>query len=134
MSTFERLSRQILEIMAIMLASDVNKILCLNQVSYFTDCKLLASSLQSEDPVTQAKDWRIRPLLADFLRHSQGTSYTINKIPRQRNSTAHSLAAQARSQADIPACLFACQNGVGNCDLRMALQSICRLTSVTCIG
>ncbi|CAN6347272.1 unnamed protein product, partial [Urochloa humidicola] len=80
------------ETVAITLASAIISTLRLNQVRYFTDSKLLASTLQSQDPVTQAKDWRTRSLIADFLSNSQEANYTVNKIPRQRNSTAHSLA------------------------------------------
>ncbi|CAN6221696.1 unnamed protein product, partial [Urochloa humidicola] len=110
---------------AITLASAIISTLRLNQVRYFTDSKLLASTLQSQDPVTQAKDWRTRSLIADFLSNSQEANYTVNKIPRQRNSTAHSLAAQARSQADPTACIFACHNAshFDNCEHKSALQN-----------
>jgi len=108
-------------------------------VQYLTDSKLLATTLHKQDPVTQAADWRTRPLIADFLCNSEQANLTVIKIPRQRNSTAHDLAAQARSQADFPACFFACNNAnhLAPCHVHLALQSIhwgnYRLISVSCI-
>ena len=124
---------------ALMLASAIIKTLEINQVQYLTDSKLLATTLHKQDPVTQAADWRTRPLIADFLCNSEQANFTVIKIPRQRNSTAHDLAAQARSQADLPACLFACNNAnhLAPCHVHLALQSIhwgnYRLISVSCI-
>jgi len=124
---------------ALTLASAIIKTLDINQVQYLTDSKLLATTLHKQDPVTQAADWRTRPLIADFLCNSEQANFTVIKIPRQRNSTAHDLAAQARSQADLPACLFACNNAnhLAPCHVHLALQSIhwgnYRLISVSCI-
>ncbi|CAN6232747.1 unnamed protein product, partial [Urochloa humidicola] len=121
------------------LASTIIKALQLTQVQYMTDSQLLASNLQKQDPVSQAADWRIRHLLADFLCNSEQSSISVRKIPRNRNATAHTLAAQARTQADIPACLFVCNNPshTSYCHVQAALQNsnwgVYRPISVSCL-
>ncbi|CAN6318975.1 unnamed protein product [Urochloa humidicola] len=122
---------------ALVLASAINKSLQIRQVKYLTDSMLLAANLQKQDPVTQAADWRIRPLLADFICNSKASVTTISKIPRLRNNIAHTLAAQARTQAALQACLFSCNNvsHSSGCAVKLALQDInwgvYRLISVT---
>ncbi|CAN6177724.1 unnamed protein product [Urochloa humidicola] len=124
---------------ALTLASAIIKTLQLPSVQYMTDSKLLATNLQREDPVTQAADWRIRHLLADFLYNSEMAVFSVIKIPRQGNPMAHSLAAQARTQAGFSACLYVCNNPTHSetCTVKSALQNIdwggyC-LNSVSCL-
>ncbi|CAN6341414.1 unnamed protein product [Urochloa humidicola] len=124
---------------AITLASAIIKHLNHQQVLYFTDSQLLATTLQHIDPVLHAPDWRTRPAIADFLHNSQDSNFTVKKIPRTRNSTAHTLAAQARAQADVMESIFVCNNPSHGsvCDVLAALQDkqwgIYRLISVSCL-
>ncbi|CAN6243467.1 unnamed protein product, partial [Urochloa humidicola] len=123
---------------AMVLAAKIINTLQTNRVHYFTDASILATNLQKQDPVTQAADWRNRALLAEFLSASQQSTYRVTKIPRRKNVTAHALAAQARTQADTPACLFVCNNPThtSSCVVQLNLQNIlwgaCRLISVSC--
>ncbi|CAN6329724.1 unnamed protein product [Urochloa humidicola] len=126
------------ETYAMVLAAKIINTLQINRVHYFTDASILATNLQKQDPVTQAADWRNRALLAEFLSASQQSTYRVTKISRRKNVTAHALAAQARTQADTPACLFVCNNPThtSSCVVQLNLQNIlwgaCRLISVSC--
>ncbi|CAN6359484.1 unnamed protein product [Urochloa humidicola] len=124
---------------AMTLASEINRALQIEQICYLTDSKLLATNLQKEDPVTHAADWRLRHLLADFVSNSTECDFTCHKIPRKRNTMAHTLAAQARHQGLQETCLFVCNNPAhpSDCPVKLALQNLqcgssC-LISVSCI-
>ncbi|CAN6310233.1 unnamed protein product [Urochloa humidicola] len=123
---------------AMVLAAKIISNLQTERVHYFTDASILATNLQKQDPVTEAADWRNRPLLAEFLLASQQSSYRVSKLPRSRNATAHTLAAQARTQAETSACRFICNNPNHNsCVVQTALQNLSwgasRLISVSCL-
>ncbi|CAN6335055.1 unnamed protein product [Urochloa humidicola] len=127
------------EAYALTLASAVIKALQIQQVSYMTDSQILATNLQHEDPITNVADWRIRPLIADFIAHSEDSVFTCQKIPRSMNSTAHILASQARTQVQQLNCFFVCNNPLhsSDCAVITALQNVqwgtSRLISVTCL-
>ncbi|CAO2043566.1 unnamed protein product [Urochloa humidicola] len=124
---------------ALTLASRVLKRLQFQQVHYITDCQLLASTLHQQDPITKAADWRIRPLLDDFIANSTNSVFTVSKTPRTMNSIAHALAAQAKSLANQQTCLYACNNPLHTsvCEVQSALQDVnwgdYRLISVSCL-
>jgi hypothetical protein len=61
-------------------------------VVYNSDSQLLAVAINSEDPIIQAPDWRIRPSLAHFITNNTNTHLNCNKIPRNDNKTTHTLA------------------------------------------
>jgi hypothetical protein len=61
-------------------------------ITYTTDNQLLATNFQQQDFITQAANWRMRPLLADFLNNHHGKTSQCRKIPRTANTTAHRLA------------------------------------------
>ncbi|CAN6222105.1 unnamed protein product [Urochloa humidicola] len=121
------------------LASAILKKLNLHHIRYFTDSNILATNMNRQDPVTEAADWRIRPTIADFLCNSQEANYQVHKIPRKDNSIAHTLANQAKSQANFTACLFACNSPLHseNCVVRLSLENTTwgaySISSVTCI-
>ena len=39
----------------------------LTRVLYHSDCQILVTNINAQDPIQQAADWRIRPSLAHFI-------------------------------------------------------------------
>lgn len=95
------------EMLALQLASKVVQHLQIKTTVYNTDSQLLAAAVNSEDPISQAPDWRIMPSLTQFITNNNNTQFRCIKIPRNDNKTTHSLAKFAW-QGNIASAITSC--------------------------
>jgi hypothetical protein len=90
-------------------AAEITQTLGVQEVVYHTDSQLMASNLNSEDPIILTPDWRIRPAIAKILACNESTTCSYKKIPRSVNKTAHYLEKFA-FQATSSSCTLSCIN------------------------
>jgi ribonuclease HI len=109
------------EALALELSSKILNALNFQHVSYRTDSQLLSSTINDQDPILYAADWRIRALIAQFIHNNRNSTYTCSKIPRQNNKTAHTLAKFAL-RATNSSFAFTCINvqHTGSCPFQLA--------------
>jgi hypothetical protein len=98
----------------------------LQVISFNTDNQLLVNYLNGSDNSTPPS-WDSKPFTQKFINYNHGKIVHILKIPRSRNSIAHSLARSANN-ASLSNCLpeFECKNPehVDNCPLKWALDCV----------
>lgn len=112
------------ETLALELASKMPYTLQMPAISYNTDSQLLATTINSQDPILSATDWRIRPSVAQFINNNSISIFKCNKIPRQNNKRTHNLAKFAWRE-NVLSCNFTCINPrhSGTCPVQQDLAS-----------
>jgi hypothetical protein len=108
------------EALGLALSVVVVKALGWNSAVFFSDCRNLVQVARARNPLESPGDWRIRPILAEFLKHSSHlTTCEIGSIPRTANVIAHTLAKKAFTQrsSSSPSILFSKSS---NCKAKQA--------------
>lgn len=121
----------------LLLAASIVNALGWTDVSFLTDCKILAEAAEAKDLLTKPGHWNIRPILANFFHAASSlNSFKVSHIPRILNLIAHSLAKRAFRQRFSSYCSFRCSKVT--CKTKMALDAMAlpsgRLLSVHCLG
>ncbi|KAK3139475.1 hypothetical protein QOZ80_5AG0383870 [Eleusine coracana subsp. coracana] len=114
------------EAMAILLASKMLKALNFTEITYATDSQILANTLQQDDFVLHPGEWRLRPLLYEFKNNNKLINYSVIKVHRDNNTSAHQLAASAIRSSASSQCVYSCSHVAHNqqCPVLDALQSV----------
>lgn len=90
----------------------------LQQPQFFTDCKVLATALASEDILAAPSPWTMRPHLAEIQASSSFAANRVHHFNRSLNIKAHHQARLALKFQNRN-CLTRCINtGVVNCPAR----------------
>nr|XP_020200447.1 uncharacterized protein LOC109786279 [Aegilops tauschii subsp. strangulata] len=82
------------EALALLLAAQVAKRLCISQPTFFTDNLSLASWAASRKIKESTTPWTIRKVLADFFCYSSDLQSHVFHISREINGIAHNVAHQ----------------------------------------
>lgn len=96
------------EALALLLAAQVAKRLCISQPTFLTDNLSLASWAASRKIMESTTPWTIRKVLADFFCYSSDFQSQVFHISREINGIAHNVAHQVlRSVVEPDICCFA---------------------------
>ena len=126
------------EAIGLSLSAEVVKALGWNTAIFLSDCRNLVQVAKARNLLARPEDWRIRPMLAEFLNHTSFlSSCEVRSIPRNGNVIAHSLAKKAFMQRAVSSSSILCSKSSG-CKAQQALNSISfpfgKLISVHCLG
>ena len=126
------------EAIGLSLSAEVVKALGWNTAIFLSDCRNLVQVAKARNLLESPGDWRIRPMLAEFLNHTSFlSSCEVRSIPRNGNVIAHSLAKKAFMQRAVSSSSILCSKSSG-CKAQQALNSISfpfgKLISVHCLG
>jgi ribonuclease HI len=124
------------EAFGLLLAANLVHHLQLQQVTFFTDCAILAKAATTRNIIEDPGHWQIRPQLAALFSSPSFHQQKIFHVPRGTNFKAHFQAKLATRMHDKPfymRCLSSSQENVA-CTLRDVISdfsdALCTLTSV----
>jgi ribonuclease HI len=125
------------EVFGLLLAANLVHHLQLQQVTFFTDCAILAKAAASRNIIEDPGHWQIRPQLATLFSRPSFRKQKIFHIPRCMNFKAHFQAKLATRIQDKPfsiRCISTQESAP--CTFKDVIShfsdALCTLTSVKC--
>lgn len=94
---------------ALLLGARLAVALNLQDATLHTDNQVVASTSQARSSRVQPGHWSLRPVLAEFEAITGTKQFSVNKIRREANKIAGTLAKRARHATIQDTCLFSCQ-------------------------
>ena len=94
---------------ALLLGARLAVALNLQDATLHTDNHVVASTSQARSSPVQPGHWSLRPVLAEFEAITGTKQFSVNKIRREANKIAGTLAKRARHATIQDTCLFSCQ-------------------------
>jgi hypothetical protein len=126
------------ETFGLLLAANLVHHLQLQNVTFFTDCAILAKAAATRNIIENPGHWQIRPQLATLFTASSFHGGKIFHVPRCMNFKAHFQAKLATRIKDKPFCIRCISSTEENttCSYKDVIldfsDALCTITSVKC--
>jgi ribonuclease HI len=114
------------ETMGLILAAQLAEKLNIKQITFLTDCIVLAKAAAAPNISDKHVPWELRKQIADYKKESRNLEAKVYHIKRNLNGIAHDCAQQAIRQ-DPSTPIFSCNNSahlrLGTCPTISSLQN-----------